>query len=157
MKSGMWLIDSFKGNHQLELALRIVVMNPPAGVAFALQEGQSALLLPSEIRKQHIAFAFSVRVGDKVTGEGPNFLGSFIQGPRGGRFVYVNSGKRAGQINTEWDRRAKVPLAGIGWTLIKAATARSGAVVEGRINGAGRDGGPSCGSVDLIDAWRVVA
>ena len=140
----------------MELAVRIVVMNPPAGVAFAVQEGQSALLLPTDIRKQHVAFAFSVRVCDKVAGEGPNFLGSFVQGPRGGRFVYVNSGKRAGQTNTEWDRRAKVPLAGIGWTLIKAATARPGAVVEGRVNGVGGDGGPSCGSVSLIDAWRVV-
>ena len=140
----------------MELAVRIVVMNPPAGVAFAVQEGQSALLQPSEIRKQHIVFGFSVRVGDKVTGEGPNFLGSFVHGPRGGRFVYVNSGKRAGQSNTEWDRRAKVPLAGIGWSVITAATAEPGAVIEGRVNGVGRDGGPSCGSVHLIGAWQVI-
>ena len=140
----------------MDLPVRIVIVNPPTGVTFAVQEDRSALLEPSDVRKGQLAFAFSVRIGDKAAGAKPNFLGSFVQGPRDGRFVYVNSGRRAGQRNTEWDRRAKVPLSGIGWPLINAAVAKHGSVVEGRISGTGRDGGPSCGSVDLIGAWRIV-
>ena len=139
----------------MDLPVRIVIVDPPAGVTFAVQEDRATLLEPSDVRERQLAFAFTVRIGDKAGGK-PNFLGSFVQGPRDGRFVYVNSGRRAGQHNTEWDRRAKVPLSGIGWPLINSAVAKPGSVVEGRISGTGRDGGPSCGSVDLIGAWRVV-
>lgn len=83
----------------------------------------------------------------------PNFLGPFTQGPRGARFVYVNSGTLAGQANTKWTRRAKVPLSGITWAMIKRA---KGAILEARIDGVGRDGGPACGTVPLLDGgWRI--
>jgi hypothetical protein len=140
-----------------DLRLRIVVLHPPAGVSFAVQEGRSALLRPTEVKKDHIAFEFGVRLGDPIPGDQPNFLGSFAQGPRGGRFVYVNSGKRAGQNDSCWDRRAKVPLGGLTWPLVKSAQRKRGAVIEARMDGGGRDGGPACGSVALVSAWQVVA
>lgn len=43
------------------------------------------------------------------------------QGPSGGRFLYVNSGSRAGARGSVWDSRAKVPLLGMGWTIVKHA------------------------------------
>ena len=132
------------------LDLRIVVLHPPAGVSFAVQEGRSALLPPIEVQKDQIAFRFTVRVDKQAPGDEPNFLGSFTQGPRGARFVYVNSGKRAGQKDSCWDRRAKVPLGGLTWSLVKSALARRGAVIEARLNGVGADGGPTCGSVALV-------
>jgi hypothetical protein len=67
----------------------------------------------------------------------------------------VNSGKRAGQAKTQWDRRAKVPLTGINWTLIKNVA--KGGVLETQIEGTGRDGGPACGTVPLIGRWRAIA
>lgn len=139
---------------QGELPLRIVVLQPPPGAVFAVQEGRSSLLPPTEVQKGQVAFEFSVRVVDEGPGEAPNFLGPFAQGPRGGRFVYVNSGKRAGQKDTLWDRRAKVPLGGISWSDVKSAQAKR-ALVEVRIQGVGRDGGPACGSVPLVGKWRV--
>ncbi len=122
-----------------------------------MQEGRSALLRPTEVKKDHIAFEFSVRLGNPISGDQPNFLGSFAQGPRGGRFVYVNSGKRAGQNDCRWDRRAKVPLGGLTWALVKSAQRKRGAVIEARMDGGGRDGGPACGSVALVGAWQVIA
>lgn len=139
-----------------DLQLRIVVLHPPAGVSFAVQEGRSALLPPVEVQKDQIAFGFAVRVGKETPAAEPNFLGPFAQGPRGGRFVYVNSGKRAGQQDSCWDRRAKVSLGGVTWPLVKSALAKRGAVIEARINGAGRDGGPASGSVTLVGKWRVI-
>jgi hypothetical protein len=137
-----------------ELPLRIVVLQPPPGAVFAVQEGRSSLLPPTDVQKDQVSFEFSVRVVDEGPGEAPNFLGPFAQGPRGGRFVYVNSGKRAGQKDTLWDRRAKVPLGGISSSDVKSALVKR-AVVEARIQGAGRDGGPACGSVPLVGKWCV--
>ncbi|MEK6371421.1 MAG: DUF5990 family protein [Acidobacteriota bacterium] len=65
----------------------------------------------------------------------------------------MNSGTYAGQADTPWSRRAKVPLAGITWALIKRA---KGAPLEARINGTGSDGGPACGTVPLLDGgWKI--
>jgi hypothetical protein len=112
-------------------------------------------LAPAEVGKDQIAFEFGVRLGEQVPGEPPNFLGPFAQGPRGGRFVYVNSGQRAGQNESGWERRAKVPLGGLSWALLRSAQRKRGAVVEARIDGGGRDGGPACGTVALVGSWRV--
>jgi hypothetical protein len=139
----------------IELPVRIVLVNPPGGVVFAVQEGRSELLAPSQAKGGSMTFEFNVRVAEDDRGQGPNFLGSFAQGPRGGRFIYVNSGRHAGQKDTDWDRRAKVPLGGLTWTLVKSALAKRGAV-EAHIDGVGRDGGPACGSVALIGKWRVI-
>ena len=142
-------------NPESELRLRIVVLQPPPHVSFAVQEGRSTLLPPTVIEEDRIAFLFGVRVGRRAPGNDPNFLGAFMQGPRRGRFVYVNSGKRAGQTDSCWDRRAKIPLGGITWSLVESAMARPRGVLEARIAGTGRDGGPVCGSVGLVGRWKV--
>jgi len=70
--------------------------------------------------------------------------------------VYINTGVRAGQPDSCWDRRAKVPLGGITSDLIAAALAGDVAL-EARIEGTARDGGPACATVPLLgDGWRLV-
>jgi hypothetical protein len=69
----------------------------------------------------------------------PNFTGPFVQGPAGERFVYINIGTYAGQTNTSWSRRLKIPLSGITWDMLN-----SGKVLVAHIPGTGKDGGPSC-------------
>ena len=133
-----------------ELPLRITVLHPPPGVAFGIQKGKSEVVPPDQVSSDSISFNFTVRVGARAKNEAPNFLGPFTQGPRSDRFVYVNSGKRAGQSKTPWDRRAKVPLTSITWAMIK-----NGGVLETRIEGIGGDGGPACGTVPLVGGWRV--
>jgi hypothetical protein len=141
---------------QSELRLRIVVIDPPSGVAFAVQRGRSELLPPARQTSEEMVFDFSVRVADP-NGSEPNFLGPYAQGPVGERFVYINSGQRAEEAQSCWDRRAKVHLRDIGWPLVKKALA-SGGVLEARIEGTGRDGGPACATVPLLGGgWRFVA
>lgn len=133
-----------------ELALRIVLVDPPRGVTFALQRGKSDLVPPSRSTPKELVFDLTVRVRDE---DQPNFLGPFAQGPRGARFVYVNSGTCAGQTNTPWSRRAKVDLSGITWPLIKRA---KGVPLEARFAGTGRDGGPACATVPLLGGgWQI--
>src|SRR5205814_1406233 len=83
----------------------------PTGVRFALQKGKSdakgnaELLAPTRSDPTSLSFDFSVRVARAKPGAPPRFLGEFTQGPPDKRFVYVNSGRRAGQEDTLWDRR----------------------------------------------------
>jgi len=130
------------------VALRIIVENPP--VRFAVQRGKDELLEAASSSAKEQVFEFSVRVRDDGSGA-PNFLGPFAQGPVGGRFVYVNSGIMAGDANSDWQRRAKVPLSGIAWSMIK-----KGSVIEARISGTARDGGPACATVPLLGGgWKI--
>lgn len=130
------------------LRLRIVVVDPPAAVSFALQVGKSELRAPDRVSKHVLAFEFEVRVDGTVGTGAPRFLGPAVQGPPTARFVYISSGKRAGDATSCWDRRAKVPLSSITLEQIDAAISARG-LLEARIAGTGRDGGPACASVPL--------
>ena len=137
-----------------EILIRVIVDDPPGDVAFQLQRGKQQLVPAIRVTPSEIVFEFAVRIGRRPTGE-PNFLGPFVQGPPAGRFVYINSGTLAGQANSCWTRRAKVPLNGITWNLIERARAEN-VVLESHVTGTGRDGGPACASVPLCaPGWRV--
>jgi hypothetical protein len=83
----------------------------------------------------------------------PNFLGPLTHGPTTGRFVYIGIGKYAGQVDSCWDRRLKIPLGGITWEMIEKASTTM--LVEARLPGTGKDGGPSCATVQPIGGWKV--
>jgi hypothetical protein len=138
-----------------ELLLRITVEGPAPGARFQLQRGTGDLEPPIRVTRESITFEFPVRLGERPDGS-PNFLGPFAQGPPAGRFVYVNSGTLAGQSDSCWTRRAKIPLTAITWREIREAH-DTGGVLETRIAGTSGDGGPACGTVPLRTAWRVTA
>jgi hypothetical protein len=127
------------------LTLRIILELPPKGVAFAIQKGRGSTY--ETIQQQtsighDLRFEFTVEV--RVTGDqtGPDFAGPLVQGTKGERFVYVDIGTYAGQTDSCWSRRMKLPLHGI-----TAAMIESGAVLEARIPAMAKDGGPSCGTI----------
>ena len=138
------------------VTLRIVLEKPTAGVDFALQEGRGRpfdVVQKQRSKGDDLEFEFVVTA---KTGKDqlPNFTGSFVLGPVGERFVYINIGTYAGQTNTPWSRRLKIPLYIITWDML-----RSGKVLVARIPGTGKDGGPSCAyswrkSVDPSWQWR---
>lgn len=138
----------------MEAAFRIIVLDPPRGVVFRMQRGRSELVPPSKESANALTFDFTLRVEPGADGQ-LRLLGPFAQGPPAKRFVYVNSGKHAGQVESCWDRRAKVQLGGVDASLVEKAAASS-AVIEAQIAGTGRDGGPACVTVPLIKGWRVV-
>jgi hypothetical protein len=122
-----------------ELQIRVKVVHPPAGVTFAIQVGKSDLLPPVRADVKTLTFDFSVRVGHKRNAP-PSFLGPAVQGTPTARFIYVNSGTRAGQVTSCWDRRAKVPLAAITWAMIDRARDTLNGRVEACIAGCAGDG-----------------
>jgi hypothetical protein len=131
----------------MEITLRIVLQRPTPDVDFALQKGKGSKY--ELVQKQRsspdadLKFDFSVTVKFDKDGD-PDFFGPFVQGPRGDRYVYVGIGTYAGQTNTPWSRRLKVPLSCITSDLIETRS-----ILIGEIPGTGKDGGPSCAYI-----WR---
>ena len=126
----------------MEISLRIVLKQPTPGVDFALQKGGGSKY--ETVQKQRsspkadLKFEFSVTVRSDKDGA-PDFFGPFVHGVRGDRYVYNDIGTYAGQTNTPWGRRLKVPVSRITWDLVNSQT-----TLVGEIPGTGKDGGPSC-------------
>jgi Family of unknown function (DUF5990) len=139
-----------------QIAARIVLVDPPKGVVFALQRGRYELDSVATATGNSLAFDFTFQVSRGDDGL-PRFSGEFVQGPARGKFVYVNSGTSAGQHDSPWTRRAKIGLQSLDWpTLERAASAKS-AVVQVRVGGRHKDGGPACATVPLLDGgWTVL-
>lgn len=124
-----------------ELTIRIVLRKPTAGVDFGLQRGRGGdyeVVQKQRSTGKDLKFEFAVRVKTDKDGA-PDFSGPYVQGARSDRYFYIDIGTYAGQVNTCWSRRLKVPLSRITWDLIK-----SGSTLIGDIPGTARDGGPSC-------------
>ncbi len=139
------------------IPLRIVVLAPPADIMFCLQRGHDELAQATRSSGADIAFDFTVDVGERSGGL-INFLGPFVQGPPAGRFVYVNSGTSAGQTNSCWTRRAKIPLAGISREHVEQVLESPDLLLEVQVRGRAGDGGPACATVPLLGSgWTVRA
>lgn len=140
-----------------ELSLRIVLISPPIGVDFGIQLGKGSnykTILTQRSDGTDLTFDFAVTVQGKASDELPNFLGPLSQGPTAGRFVYIDIGKLAGQVDSIWQRRIKVPLSGISWDLIQKAISNRKLILEAQLPGTGKDGGPSCATIQPVKGWK---
>lgn len=141
--------------HSLRLHLRVV--KPPANVSWAVQLGRSELLAPVQRGKDQLEFEIPLELVSAADGEA-RVRGPAVQGPRGGRFLYLASGTRAGDVMSPWDRRAKISLETLPLDAIRQRPSGSPVVLEGEIGGTAKDGGPACASVPLLGkTWAVAA
>ena len=118
--------------------LRVVVRNPPKGVRWCLQRGASELAAHA-VSKDGEDLSFDLEVRAQPLDGGVRFLGPFTQGPPKARFLYLCSGTSAGQRDSCWTRRAKIPLPGIDWPM-----ALAGRTLLAGFEGTAKDGGPAC-------------
>jgi len=131
------------------ITLRVTIENPVPGVTYSLQDGKSAPVDPVVATEAPLSFDVPVRVAP-----GPKFLGEFVrrQGPER-RFVYIAIGAQAGDHASPWSRRVKVDIHELPTELLgKALTGR---VLEGRLPGRDKDGGPSCATLRPLNGWQV--
>jgi hypothetical protein len=119
-----------------------------------VQKGRDELMQPLRVSEAGLSFEFEISVD--VAGDSLNFLGKFAQGPKNARFVYVNSGTYAGQVETCWARRAKLSLMSITTKQIEDVIGNEKSLIETTMPGIGRDGGPTCASVKDIK-WSLSA
>ena len=157
---GLWTLDFRRYASPLmerELNLRIVLEKPTAGVDFGLQKGRGndyETIQTQTSKGQDLHFDFTVRAKAGASDTGPNFLGPFVQGPRGERFVYIDIGTYAGQTETGWSRRLKIPLRGITWKMIDEVI-EGKSLLETRVAGKGKDGSPSCATPKPFSGWKL--
>jgi len=141
-----------------ELTLRIVLEKPPAGVDFGLQKGKGSdyeTVLKQRSTAKDLHFEFRIGLKTSAKDRTPDFSGPLVQGPPGQRFVYVDIGTYAGQNDACWSRRLKIPLWGITWDMIRRSDG-SRSVLEARVPGTGKDGGPNCATVTPFGGWKLV-
>ena len=140
-----------------ELRLRIVLEKAPAGVDFGLQKGSGSNY--ETIQKQRTNsqdLCFELTVGVKRNKDFlPDFRGPFVQGSPNNRFVYIDIGTYAGQTDSVWSRRLKIPLVGIPPEIVDRCLAGSNFVLETRVPGTGKDAGPNCGTAKPFNGWRI--
>ena len=137
------------------LKLRIVVQKPLPGVELRLQRGRAELIAPTSRSSNTVTFDFELAVDTKPDGT-IVLRGSEAQGPPAARFVYINSGTYAGDADSPWGTRAKVPLTGISASVVKRALASPRSVVVGTIAGTAKNGGPAAATVPLLgEGWKV--
>lgn len=132
----------------MDRTLRVVLVAPPAGVDFGVQKGRGnpyETILTQRSTGDDLVFEFNVELRPDS-----DFGGPIVQGPRGGRFIYIDIGTYAGQAGTPWGRRLKIPLTGI-----PAEAVASGSLLEARVPGTGKDGGPNCATVKPFAGWSV--
>ena len=137
-----------------EVSFRIVLETPPAGIDYGLQKGHGSAFETVQTQRSSgtdLQFEFTAEV--RPSGAAADFRGPFVQGPAGGRFVYIGIGQFAGQADTPFSRRLKIPLRGITADMIRRAS--GGALLEAHVLGTGRDGTPACASVKEFDGWQV--
>ena len=142
-----------------ELRLRIVIEKPPAGIDYALQKGRGHAYETVQTQRssnKDVKFEFAVGVKERGKGSAPALTGSYVQGPPASKFVYIDIGASAGQKDTPWSRRLKVPLTNISAATIDQVARDSGAVLEARVPGAGKNGEPNCATVKPFAGWKLV-
>ena len=139
------------------LRLRLSILGPPANVSWAVQLGRSDLWVPVKRSKDRIEFEVLLELVSTAGGEA-KVRGPAVQGPRGGRFLYLASGTRAADVMSPWNRRAKISLETLPLDAIRNRPAGAAVVLAGEISGTAKDGGPACASVPLLGkGWALVA
>ena len=144
---------------EIAVPLRIVLVAPPPGVDFGIQEGKGNDYKTIAVQRSkvgNLSLECTIQVKGNRNDGPPNFGGPISQGPPTGRFIYVDIGKLAGQIDSGWERRIKIPLQGITWEMIDSVLDKPKRWLQATIPGTGKDGGPSCATVKPMDGWKVV-
>ncbi len=141
-----------------EITLQIILVKPTPGVMFGLQKGAGNNY--ETVQKQiavsdDLTFKFTIKVKGDRKGKVPKLSGSFVQGPAGNKFVYIDIGTYAGQLDTIWSRRLKIPLTGITWQDIDALSANS--MLQAIVPGTAKDRTPNCATVKPFDGWHIAA
>ena len=143
---------------QSEITLYIILSNPFPNVVYGLQKGSGndyETIQKQRSNSRDLSFSFTAKVkGDRQKDLSPKLSGDFVQGPTGAKFVYIDVGTYAGQADTGWARRLKIPLTGITWNDIDKLKDDAKLVLETSVPGTGKDGGPNCATVKPFGGWH---
>ena len=142
-----------------QITLHIILVRPTKDTIFGLQKGSGnnyETIQKQQYTSKDLEFRFEIFIkGDKLKDKLPKLSGPFVQGPANGKFVYIDIGTYAGQPNTPWSRRLKVPLSGITWAHVDKLIVNDKMILETSVPGTGKDGGPNCATVKPFAGWHI--
>jgi Family of unknown function (DUF5990) len=141
-----------------ELSIRIILESPPTGVEFGLQKGngnQYETIQKQRSNNNDLCFEFKISVKESKTPL-PDFKGPYVQGLINERFIYIDIGTYAGQGDSPWSRRLKIPLRDISPETIKLLLTDSSFTLQTKVPGTGKDGGPNCATVRPFSGWHLI-
>ena len=136
-----------------QIRLRLVLLRPPANILYGIQKGGGTRYETHQKKLSQgddLVFEISVELKKDTLGKF-RLSGPFVQGTAGNKFLYIDIGKYAGQQDTEWARRLKIPLRGLAESVNGIA---GGQIFELLAEGVGRDGGPNCGTLKPYEGWK---
>ena len=140
-----------------EIPIHIILEGPPAGVDFGIQNGSGNRYETIQIQRSttgDLHFEFTITLKEN-TENSTDFSGPIVQGPKNGRFIYVDIGTYAGVACSAWGRRLKIPLTGITTQMIKTLLAGTAIRLTTKVPGTGKDGGPNCATVKPFSGWYL--
>ena len=140
-----------------QIPLRIILENPPSGIDYGIQKGSGnnyETILTKRSKKDDLCFEFTITVKANKTSL-YNFSGPYVHGPSNERFIYIDIGTAAGQVNSAWTRRLKIPLRDIPAETINQMLGDASLVLETKVPGTGNDGGPNCATVKPFPGWHL--
>jgi hypothetical protein len=82
---------------KVAVPLRIVVVAPPVDVVYGIQRGRGSayeVAFAERLKQGDVTFEFAITAAEGKDGAA-NFLGEYVQGPAGRRFIYVDVGRAA--------------------------------------------------------------
>ena len=138
-----------------ELIVRIILESPPSGVDFGLQKGKGSdyeTIQKQQSNGANLQFDFNIDIKTNG-GQQIVFRGPYVQGPPSGQFIYIGIGTYAGQKDSLWGRRLKIPLVGITTEMTAQLIADPQLRLEASVPGTGKDGGPNCATVKPFSGW----
>ncbi len=141
-----------------EVSLRIILQSPPPGVDFGVQKGSGSkyeTIQKQRSGKDELCFDLTVSLKDTQKAL-PDFKGLYVHGTLSERFVYIDIGTCAGQIDSIWSRRLKIPLRNISSKMISLLLDDSSLILETKVPGTGKDGGPNCATVKPFPGWHII-
>jgi hypothetical protein len=143
----------------MEVAFRLVLHQPTPAVDFGLQSGSGSKYSTVQCKRssgKNLQFNFILKVkGDSKKDLSPKFSGPFVQGPANNKFIYLGIGTYAGQNDSEWSRRMKISLIGIGWSEIEKIKSNPHLLLEAIVPGRRPDGTPNFATVKPYEGWAV--
>lgn len=132
------------------ILLRLTIENPVPGVCYSLQGKEGEPVDAMTATEAPLSLDAPVVLNDDNRLTGP-----FVrrEGPTR-RFVYIGIGTHAGFAGAAWSRRAKIDVHDIPADMLEAA--RQGRMLEARLPGRAKDGGPACATVRPLAPWKAL-
>jgi Family of unknown function (DUF5990) len=136
---------------------RIILEKTPNDVGFGIQKGKGAQYEIEQFQLgngQNLCFDCVAQVKKNSNGS-IDFSGVNIQGSTQERFIYINIGTSAGQTNSIWTRRLKVPLRDITEEMVSKVSENEALCLETKVPAIGKDGTPNCATVKPFSGWAI--